>query len=68
MTRSIWPDDLKKPEQAGAGQAADGPPAIITAPILKSTPPRRQWAWAPDTLAPVIWVVADATATVGGMP
>ena len=40
----------------------------MTAPILTSTPPRRMWTITPDTLAPVIWVEAEATATVGGMP
>ena len=59
-------------EQAEQGRRRSSdptmPPAIITPPILKSTPPRRQWANTPDTLAPVIWVVAEATATVGGMP
>jgi hypothetical protein len=37
-------------------------------PIFRSTPPRRIWAYTPDTEEPVICVVADATATVGGMP
>ena len=44
------------------------PPTIITRPILRSTPPRRMWAITPETLEPVIWVEAEATATVGGMP
>ena len=44
------------------------PPAIITPPIFMSTPPRRMWTMTPETLAPVIWVAEDATATVGGIP
>ena len=40
----------------------------MTPAILMSTPPRRMWTIAPETLAPVIWVAAEATATVGGIP
>ncbi len=36
--------------------------------ICRSAPPRRKWPMTPLTLAPVICVVADATATVGGIP
>jgi hypothetical protein len=31
-------------------------------------PPRRACANAPETLAPVTWLAADAAATVGGTP
>ena len=44
------------------------PPATSTPPILASTPPRRQCANTPETLAPVTWLAEDAAATVGGMP
>ena len=43
-------------------------PTVITAAIRRSAPPRRRWTETPATLAPVIWVAADATATEGGIP
>jgi hypothetical protein len=59
---------LEKPEQEAAGHRPATPPAMITAPIWTSTPRRRRWARTPEMLVPVIWVVAEATATAGGMP
>ena len=45
------------------------PPATSTPPIWIIDAARaRRCANTPDTLAPVIWVADDATATVGGMP
>ncbi len=68
MARSICPDAWSRRNRTAPTRLPTAPPAIITPPILKSTPPRREWANTPDTLDPVIWVVADATATAGGMP
>ena len=48
--------------------AVSGGFLAIAAAIFMSTPPLRACTMTPDTLAPVICVVADATATVGGMP
>ena len=68
MTVSIWPLAWSKRKMPAPASEPTSPPAIITRPMRRSTPPRRIWANTPDTLEPVIWVVAEATATVGGMP
>ena len=68
MTTSICPLDWRIRNNPAPNSEPSTPPPIITHPIVRSTPPRRIWAMTPDTLAPVIWVAADATATVGGMP
>ena len=68
MTTSIWPLAWRTRNRAAPTIEPSRPPAIITPPIFMSTPPRRMWTITPETLAPVIWVAAEATATVGGIP
>ncbi len=68
MTRSIWPLSWNSRNSTAPKADPKNPPTIITSAILRSTPPRRMWTITPDTLAPVIWVAAEATATVGGIP
>ena len=60
---------LEQAEQAGAGQAADRAAGDHHPAHLEVDPAAaRNGRSTPDTLDPVIWVVAEATATVGGMP
>jgi len=68
MVTSIWPSCCSQRNTIEPIPAPIMPPATRTPPIVRSTPPRFQYASAPDTLAPVICVADDATATAGGMP
>jgi hypothetical protein len=68
MTVSIWPSSSNRRNSTAPIPVPITPPAIITAPICRSTPPRRLCAKTPETLAPVTWLAAEAAATVGGTP
>ena len=68
MTVSIWPASWSSRNRNPPRKAPSTPPAMTTAPICTSTPRRRRWASTPEMEVPVIWVVAEATATGGGMP
>ena len=68
MTVSIWPEFWSRRNRKPPRIEPTTPPAMITAPICTSTPRRRRWASTPEIEVPVIWVVAEATATAGGMP
>ena len=65
---SICPHAVSSSNNPAPISDPSNPPAISTAPMRKSTPPRSKWASAPETLAPVTCVAADAAATVGGIP
>ena len=54
ITTSIWPLDWSSRNSPAPTKEPSSPPAIITPPIFRSTPPRRMWTIAPETLAPVI--------------
>ena len=68
MIRSICPLAWSARNKGGAKRRAHEAAGDHHSSHAKIDSAAARWACTPETLAPVICVVAEATATVGGMP